>query len=102
MGGAVLGRVLELDQAAAKPARPEFRGPDLEVEVGLAAGLRDLAPAGADLVALSGVDPMVGSVVGDLVDRDDGQSVEGLVRVDGLSQKRRAVRERRGGAWLDV
>jgi hypothetical protein len=55
VGGAVLGRVVELDQAAAQPARPELGRPDLEVEIGLAAGFGDLAPTGADLVALAGV-----------------------------------------------
>jgi hypothetical protein len=54
VGGAVFGWLLELDEAAAHPVRPEFWRGDLEVEVGLAARLRDLAPAGADLVALSG------------------------------------------------
>src|SRR5271163_360889 len=60
VGGAVFGGVLELDQAAADPAWPEFGRPDLEVQVGLAARLRDLAPTGADLVALAGIDPIVG------------------------------------------
>ena len=63
VGGAVFGRTLELDQAAADPVRAEFGGADLEVQIGLAARLRDLAPAGADLVALAGIDPIVGSVV---------------------------------------
>ena len=71
--GAIFGRLFELDEAASDPVRPEFRGADLEVQVGLAARLRDLAPAGADLVALAGIDPIVGSVVGHLLDRDDGQ-----------------------------
>jgi hypothetical protein len=64
VGGAVFGRLLELDEAAANPARPEFGSADLEVEVGLAARLRDLAPAGADLVALPGIDPVIGRVIG--------------------------------------
>jgi hypothetical protein len=53
VGGAVFGRLFELDEAAANPVRPEFGGADLEVQVGLAARFRDLAPAGPDLVALS-------------------------------------------------
>ena len=81
MGGAVFGRLFELDEAAANPVRPKFGSGDLEVHVGLAARLRDLAPAGPDLVALSGIDPMIGRVVGCLVDWDDGErrgDVEGL------------------------
>jgi hypothetical protein len=73
VGGAVFGRCFELDEAAANPVRAELRGADLEVLVGLAAGFRDLAPAGADFAALSGIDPMIGRVVGHLVDRDDGK-----------------------------
>src|SRR5271154_6528301 len=83
VGSAVFGGMLELYQAAADPVRAELGRPDLEVQVGLAARLRDLAPAGADLVALAGIDLIVGSVVGHLVDRDDGQcrsDVEGLER----------------------
>src|SRR3954466_8018771 len=71
VSGAVIARVLKLDEAAANPARPEFRGRDLQVHVGLAARLGDLAPARADLVALSGIDPVIGGVVGVLVDGDD-------------------------------
>lgn len=81
MGGAVFGRLLELDEAAADPVRPEFRSSDLEVDVGLAARFRDLAPAGADLMALAGIDPVIGCVVGSLVDRNDADrcgDVEGL------------------------
>src|SRR6516225_880503 len=81
MGGAVFGRLLELDEAAADPAWPEFRGADLEVQIGLAARLGDLAPAGADLVPLPGIDPMIGRLVGHLVDRNDadrGGDVKGL------------------------
>src|SRR5271154_428327 len=33
VGGSVFGRLLELDEAAANPGRPEFRSADLEVEV---------------------------------------------------------------------
>jgi hypothetical protein len=86
MGGAVFRQVLELDEAAARPARPELRRPDLEIEIGLAAGLDDLAPAGADLVALSGVNAMVGGVVEHLLDRDD-------------SQRRACPRRRQRRAW---
>ena len=73
--------VFELDEAAAQPSSDRILGRDLEVHVGLAARLRDLAPAGADLVALSGVDPVIGRFVVCLVDRDDrerGGDVEGL------------------------
>jgi hypothetical protein len=35
MGGAVLGWVLELDEAAAQPVRAEFRACDLEIHIGL-------------------------------------------------------------------
>jgi hypothetical protein len=66
--------VFELDEAAAQPVRTEFRACDLEVHIGLAARFGDLAPAGADLAARTGVDPVIGAVVGGLVDRDDGQS----------------------------
>src|SRR3984893_9263986 len=81
VGGAVVGRGLALDQAAAEPVGAEFGGTDLEVDVGLAARFRDLAPAGADLVALTGVDPVIGRLVAGPVDRDDGErrgDVEGL------------------------
>src|SRR6516162_7575647 len=81
MGGAVFGRLLELDEATAHPVWPEFRGADLEVQVGLAARLRDLAPAGTDLVPLTGIHPMIGRLVGHLVDRNDadrGADVKGL------------------------
>src|SRR3984893_16779775 len=81
VGGAVVGRGLALDQAAAEPVGAEFGSADLEVDVGLAARLRDLAPAGADLVALTGVDPVIGRLVAGPVDRDDGErrgDVEGL------------------------
>src|SRR3954466_8841208 len=64
VSGALIARVLELDEPAANPARPEFRGRDLQVYVGLATGRGDLAPACADLVALSGIDPVVRGVVG--------------------------------------
>src|SRR5271170_3389230 len=50
VGGAVLGRMFELDEAAAQPVRAEFRATDLEIHVGLTARFRDLAPAGADLI----------------------------------------------------
>jgi hypothetical protein len=83
VGGAVFGRLLELDEAAADPGRAEIRRTNLEVDVGLAARLRDLAPAGADFVARSGIDPVIGSFVGGLFDRDDGErrgDVEGFKR----------------------
>src|SRR3954453_19915041 len=57
--GTVIARMLELDEAAANPVRPEFRGRDLQVHVGLAARFGDLAPARTDLVALSGIDPVI-------------------------------------------
>src|SRR4051794_35402315 len=50
VGGAVFGRLLELHEPAVDRVRPEFGCRDLEVDVFLAAGLRDLASAGADLV----------------------------------------------------
>src|SRR5271165_6623812 len=81
VGGAVFGRMLELDEAAADPVRPKLRGADLEVQIGLAARLRDLAPVGAELVTLAGIDPIVRRIVGHLVDWNDGQcraDVEGL------------------------
>ncbi len=46
---------------------------DLEIHVGLAARFGDLAPAGADLVTVAGIDPVIGRLVGGLVDRDDGE-----------------------------
>src|SRR5258708_31990878 len=73
VGGAVFARIFELDEAAANPVRPELGGRDLEVHVGLAARLRDLAPASADLVTRSGIDPVIRGVVGHLVDRGDGE-----------------------------
>ena len=84
MGGAVFGRFVELDEAAANPARTKLRGTNLEVDVGLAARFGDLAPAGADFVARAGIDPVIGSLVGGLFDRDDGErrgDVEGLEAV---------------------
>ena len=60
---------------------PSSGAADLEVQVGLAARLRDLAPAGADLVPLTGIHPMIGRLVGHLVDRNDadrGGDVKGL------------------------
>ena len=81
MGSAVFGGLIEFDEAAADAIWPEFRGADLEVQVGLAARLRALAPAGADLVPLTGIDPMIGCLVGHLVDRNDadrGGDVKGL------------------------
>jgi len=57
--GAVFGRLLELHEPAAKPVRPELRRCDLEVQVSLAARFGDLAPAGAYLVALPGINPMI-------------------------------------------
>ncbi len=83
MGGAVFGRLLELDEPAANPVWPEFRRTDLEVDVGLAARFGNLAPAGAGFVARSGIDAVIGSLVGGLVDRDDGErgaDVEGFER----------------------
>src|SRR3954454_22722294 len=83
VGGAVIARMLELDEPAANPVRPEFWGRDLQVHVGLTARFGDLAPARADLVALSGIDPVVGGVVGVLVDRNDADrrvDVEGPER----------------------
>src|SRR3546814_11446509 len=73
--------VFELDQPGPDPVRAELGRADLEVQVGLAARLRDLAPGGADLVALASVDPIVGRVLGHFVDGDDGEcggDVEGL------------------------
>ena len=64
MGGAVFGRRFQLDEAAAQPGGAEFRGANFEIHVGLAARLRDLAPAGADLVTLPRVDPVIGGLVG--------------------------------------
>src|SRR3546814_13693044 len=64
-----------------RSVRPELRCADLEVQVGLAARLRDLAPGRANLVALAGIDPIVGPVLGHLVDGDDGErggDIEGL------------------------
>jgi hypothetical protein len=71
VGGAVFGRLVERDEAAAHPVWCEFRRTDLEVDVGLAARFGELAPAGADFVARSGTDPVIGSCVGGLFDRDD-------------------------------
>ncbi len=81
VGGAVFGRVFQLDQPGAQPIRTELRGADLEVQIGLAARLGDLAPGRADLVALAGINPMIGGVFRGLVGRQDGQrggDVEGL------------------------
>src|SRR5258708_4719771 len=81
VGGALVRPRLALDQPAAEPVGAEFGSADLEVDVSLAARLRDLAPAGADLVALTGVDPVIGRLVAGPVDRDDGEprgDVEGL------------------------
>jgi hypothetical protein len=64
VGGAVFGRRFQFDEAAAQPGGAEFRRPNFEIHVGLAARLRDLAPAGADLVALPCVDPVIGGLVG--------------------------------------
>ena len=47
---------------------------DLEIHVGLAARFRDLAPPGADFEALAGIDPVIGGVLGGLVDRDDARA----------------------------
>jgi hypothetical protein len=63
MGGPVFSWAVELDEAAADLVRAELGSRDLQVQVGLAARLRDLAPAGADLIALPGIDPVIGSVV---------------------------------------
>ncbi len=74
--------LVELDEAAAEPVRLEFRRTDLEVDVGLAARFRDLAPAGADLVTRAGIDPVIGSLVGGLVDRDDGKRRSHVERLE--------------------
>src|SRR5580704_6068789 len=75
LGGAVFGRRFQFDEAAAQPGGAEFRRPNFEIHVGLAARLRDLAPAGADLVALPCVDP--GALSDSPVPRviDDGLSL---------------------------
>ena len=54
VSGAVFGRLLELDQAAADPVRSEFRRSQFKPDVGLAARFGLLAPAGAELEALPG------------------------------------------------
>src|ERR1700730_14864020 len=73
VGGAVFGRRFQLDEAAAQPGGAECRSTYLEVHVGLAARLGDLAPAGADLVALPREDPVIGGLGGFPLDRDDGE-----------------------------
>jgi hypothetical protein len=73
--------VFELDEATAQPVCAKLRGGNFEVDIGLAARSGDLTSAGADLVTLAGVDPVIRTVVGVLVHRDDGQcrgDVEGL------------------------
>ena len=52
VGGAVFSRLLEPDEAAAHPLRSEFRAAQLQADVGLAARLGDLAPAGAELIVM--------------------------------------------------
>lgn len=85
MGGAVFTGHFQLDEAGAHPVGAKFRRTDLEVEVGLAAGFGDLAPAGADFVAVAvaGIDAMIGGVFAHLVHGDDneaGGDVEGFER----------------------